>query len=34
MGKGGTGGPLDNPIAKVVFAGIAAFAASKLMPRG
>ena len=31
MGKGGTGGPLDNPIAKVAFAGIAAFAASKLM---
>ena len=34
MGKGGTGGPLDNPIAKIAFAGIAAFAASKLMPRG
>ena len=34
MGKGGTGGPLDNPIAKVAFAGIAAFAASKLMGRG
>jgi hypothetical protein len=33
MGKGGTGGPLDNPIAKVAFAGIAAFAASKLMGR-
>jgi hypothetical protein len=31
MGKGGTGGPLDNPIAKVAFAGIAAFAASKIM---
>jgi hypothetical protein len=33
MGKGGTGGPLDNPIAKVVFAGITAFAASKIMGR-
>jgi len=31
MGKGGTGGPLDNPIAKIAFAGIAAFAASKIM---
>ena len=34
MGKGGTGGPLDNPIAKIAFAGIAAFAASKIMGRG
>jgi hypothetical protein len=34
MGKGGTGGPLDNPLAKVVFAGITAFAASKIMGRG
>jgi len=33
MGKGGTGGPLDNPLAKVVFAGITAFAASKIMGR-
>jgi hypothetical protein len=33
MGKGGTGGPLDNPIAKIVFAGITAFAASKVMGR-
>ena len=33
MGKGGTGGPLDNPIAKLAFAGIAAMAASKLMGR-
>jgi hypothetical protein len=33
MGKGGTGGPLDNPIAKAAFAGIAAMAASKLMGR-
>ena len=34
MGKGGTGGPLDNPLAKVIFAGITAFAASKIMGRG
>jgi hypothetical protein len=34
LGKGGTGGPLDNPIAKIAFAGIAAFAASKIMGRG
>lgn len=34
MGKGGTGGPLDNPIAKMAFAGIAAFAASRIMGRG
>jgi hypothetical protein len=34
MGKGGTGGPLDNPLAKIVFAGITAFAASKIMGRG
>ena len=33
MGKGGTGGVLDNPLAKVVFAGIASFAASRLMGR-
>lgn len=33
LGKGGTGGPLDNPIAKIVFAGITAFAASKVMGR-
>ena len=33
MGKGGTGGPLDNPLAKIVFAGITAFAASKIMGR-
>jgi hypothetical protein len=31
LGKGGTGGPLDNPIAKVAFAGIAAMAAQRLM---
>jgi predicted RNA-binding Zn ribbon-like protein len=31
MGRGGTGGPLDNPIAKVAFAGIAAMAAQRLM---
>ena len=34
LGKGGTGGPLDNPLAKIVFAGITAFAASKIMGRG
>ena len=33
LGKGGTSGPLDNPLAKVVFAGITAFAASKIMGR-
>ena len=33
MGKSGTGGPLDNPLAKIVFAGITAFAASKIMGR-
>lgn len=33
MGRGGTGGPLDNPIAKAAFAGIAAMAASKFMGR-
>jgi hypothetical protein len=33
LGKGGTGGPLDNPLAKIVFAGITAFAASKVMGR-
>jgi len=31
MGGGGTGGTFDNPIAKVAFAGIAAFAAQRLM---
>jgi hypothetical protein len=31
MGKGGTGGTFDNPIAKVAFAGIAAMAAQRLM---
>lgn len=31
LGKGGTGGPLDNPIAKMAVAGIAAFAAQRLM---
>ena len=33
MGKGGTGGALDNPLAKAAFAGIAAMAASRLMGR-
>jgi len=33
MGKSGTGGPLDNPLAKIVFAGITAFAASRIMGR-
>jgi len=33
LGKGGTGGAFDNPIAKVAAAGIAAMAASKLMGR-
>jgi hypothetical protein len=31
LGKGGTGGPLDNPIAKVALAGITAMAAQRLM---
>ena len=31
LGKGGTGGAFDNPIAKIAIAGIAAMAASKLM---
>lgn len=31
LGKGGTGGPLDNPIAKIAAAGIAAMAAQRLM---
>jgi hypothetical protein len=31
LGKGGTGGAFDNPIAKIAVAGIAAMAASKLM---
>ena len=31
LGKGGTGGAFDNPIAKMAIAGIAAFAASRLM---
>jgi hypothetical protein len=31
MGRGGTGGTFDNPIAKVAFAGIAAMAAQRLM---
>ena len=31
LGKGGTGGPLDNPIVKVVAAGIAAMAAQRLL---
>ena len=31
LGKGGTGGTFDNPIAKVVLAGLTAFAAQKLM---
>jgi hypothetical protein len=33
LGKGGTGGPLDNPIAKMIFAGISAYAASRIMGR-
>ncbi len=33
MGKGGTGGTFDNPIAKAAFAGIAAMAAQRLMNR-
>lgn len=31
MGRGGSGGALDNPLAKVAFAGIAAMAAQRLM---
>ena len=31
LGKGGTGGPFDNPIAKVAAAGIAAFAAQRIL---
>src|SRR5688572_7272655 len=31
LGKGGTGGPLDNPIAKIAIAGITAMAAQRLM---
>ena len=31
LGKGGTGGTFDNPIAKVALAGITAFAAQKIM---
>ena len=31
MGRGGSGGPLDNPLAKVAFGGIAAMAAQRLM---
>jgi len=31
LGKGGTGGTFDNPIAKAAFAGIAAMAAQRLM---
>ena len=31
LGKGGTGGAFDNPIAKVALAGITAFAAQKIM---
>ncbi len=31
LGKGGTGGPLDNPIVKIVVAGIAAMAAQRLL---
>ena len=33
LGKGGTGGPLDNPIAKITLAGIAAMAAKQLLGR-
>ena len=33
MGRGGSGGTFDNPIAKAAFAGIAAMAASRLMGR-
>lgn len=31
LGKGGTGGALDNPVAKIALAGIAAMAAQRLM---
>ena len=31
LGKGGTGGALDNPIAKVALAGIAAMAAQRIL---
>jgi hypothetical protein len=31
LGRGGTGGAFDNPIAKIAFAGIAAMAANRLM---
>jgi hypothetical protein len=31
LGKGGTGGTFDNPIAKIALAGITAFAAQKIM---
>jgi hypothetical protein len=31
LGKGGTGGPLDNPIAKIAVAGITAMAAQRIM---
>lgn len=31
LGKGGSGGRFDNPIAKIAFAGIAAMAAQRLM---
>lgn len=31
LGKGGTGGPLDNPIVKIAVAGIAAMAAQRLL---
>jgi hypothetical protein len=31
LGKGGTGGTFDNPIAKIAMAGITAFAAQKIM---
>jgi hypothetical protein len=33
LGKGGTGGPLDNPIVKAVVAGIAAMAAQRILGR-
>jgi hypothetical protein len=33
LGKGGTGGTFDNPIAKIATAGIAAMAAQKLLGR-
>ena len=31
LGKGGTGGAFDNPLAKIALAGITAFAAQKIM---